>query len=199
MCTNAARRTRSASRRMGELIRGDVLPTRRSTRRLTPSTTHSVVRSSAATLSHDMDASTLHGSGRCSRTRRRSRIGHSEPEARRVRHSSESRPLVSSRTDLITGSDLVSDFDYVVVKNRQGQYAIWPSVLSIPAGWEPQRLPGPKAECLEFIAAVWKDAALHPPRREAASGAAGGATARTFLAADRSGPSRRRLGPRTRS
>lgn len=46
---------------------------------------------------------------------------------------------------------------YVVVVNHEGQYSIWPSGRTIPAGWSEAGRRGTKEECLEHIASVWTD------------------------------------------
>jgi len=49
------------------------------------------------------------------------------------------------------------DRHYEVVRNNEDQYSIWPTGLTIPAGWETVGKSGPKPECLEFIKEVWTD------------------------------------------
>jgi MbtH protein len=47
--------------------------------------------------------------------------------------------------------------DYVVVKNDEDQYSIWPADLQVPPGCtqlDKRRL---KAECLEYVDRVWTD------------------------------------------
>ena len=46
---------------------------------------------------------------------------------------------------------------YAVVLNHEEQYSIWPMGREIPAGWRAAEKYGPKAECLEYINAVWTD------------------------------------------
>lgn len=46
---------------------------------------------------------------------------------------------------------------YRVVLNDEEQYAIWPTDLEIPAGWQPEGTSGTKATCLERIELVWTD------------------------------------------
>jgi MbtH protein len=46
---------------------------------------------------------------------------------------------------------------YKVVVNHEEQYSIWPSHKENPQGWHDAGKAGLKAECLEFITAVWTD------------------------------------------
>jgi MbtH protein len=49
------------------------------------------------------------------------------------------------------------DATYVVVKNDEDQYSIWAADRSVPAGWTPQPMTGPKEACLEYIRTHWTD------------------------------------------
>ena len=46
---------------------------------------------------------------------------------------------------------------FVVVRNAEDQYSIWPSHKEIPAGWTPAGKAGPKDVCLAYINEVWTD------------------------------------------
>ena len=46
---------------------------------------------------------------------------------------------------------------YKVVLNHEEQYSIWPADRENPRGWQDAGKVGPKAECLEYIKAVWTD------------------------------------------
>jgi MbtH protein len=46
---------------------------------------------------------------------------------------------------------------YVVVRNDEEQYSIWPADRAVPAGWQQRREPGTKEECLEFVRLNWTD------------------------------------------
>jgi MbtH protein len=46
---------------------------------------------------------------------------------------------------------------YKVVVNHEEQYSIWPVEKQMPLGWRDAGKSGPKAECLEYIKAVWTD------------------------------------------
>lgn len=46
---------------------------------------------------------------------------------------------------------------FVVVRNQEEQYSIWPDHLPVPAGWDLVGKTGPKSECLAYISEVWTD------------------------------------------
>jgi MbtH protein len=46
---------------------------------------------------------------------------------------------------------------YVVVRNEEEQYSIWPAGREIPAGWTGCGVTGPKQLCLDHIETVWTD------------------------------------------
>ncbi len=46
---------------------------------------------------------------------------------------------------------------YVVVRNHEDQYSIWPDGHDLPAGWRPDGFGGPKDDCLAHIDTVWTD------------------------------------------
>ncbi|MDX2594197.1 MULTISPECIES: MbtH family protein [Streptomyces] len=46
---------------------------------------------------------------------------------------------------------------YVVVRNDEEQYSIWPAGRALPPGWHDQGFSGPKDECLGHIRRVWTD------------------------------------------
>ncbi len=46
---------------------------------------------------------------------------------------------------------------YLVVRNAEEQYSIWPEGREVPAGWEADGTVGPKDACLEHITQVWTD------------------------------------------
>ena len=48
-------------------------------------------------------------------------------------------------------------FDYVVVKNAEEQYSIWPVFRDLPPGWTDTGVRGPKQTCLDHINTVWTD------------------------------------------
>lgn len=46
---------------------------------------------------------------------------------------------------------------YVVVRNHDEQYSIWPHGKAIPEGWSVILEGKPKEECLQFIEVHWTD------------------------------------------
>jgi MbtH protein len=46
---------------------------------------------------------------------------------------------------------------YVVVRNDEDQYSIWPDDRDVPAGWQPVGRSGSKSECLSAITELWTD------------------------------------------
>lgn len=46
---------------------------------------------------------------------------------------------------------------YVVVRNAEEQYSIWPAIRTVPIGWEAVPKTGSLDECLAYISAVWTD------------------------------------------
>lgn len=46
---------------------------------------------------------------------------------------------------------------YVVVRNDEEQYSIWPDGREVPPGWSVAGPTGVKRECLEYIERVWTD------------------------------------------
>ncbi|HET9894641.1 MAG TPA: MbtH family NRPS accessory protein [Streptosporangiaceae bacterium] len=49
------------------------------------------------------------------------------------------------------------DRQYVVVRNHEEQYSIWPDDRPVPAGWEKAGPRGLKHDCISFIDQVWTD------------------------------------------
>jgi MbtH protein len=49
------------------------------------------------------------------------------------------------------------DRQYVVVRNDEEQYSIWPKDFDLPPGWEAVGKSGIKRDCLEYINEVWTD------------------------------------------
>ncbi|GAB7051213.1 MbtH family protein [Catenuloplanes indicus] len=58
------------------------------------------------------------------------------------------------------------DREYVVVRNTEEQYSIWPVRQALPPGWQRAGRTGPKADCLSEIAELWTD--LRPRSARAA-------------------------------
>ncbi|MFH8442211.1 MbtH family protein [Streptomyces sp. NPDC018026] len=55
-----------------------------------------------------------------------------------------------------TGNDHGRDL-FLVVRNAEEQYSIWPEGREVPDGWTAIGDPRPKDECLSHIAEVWTD------------------------------------------
>jgi MbtH protein len=49
------------------------------------------------------------------------------------------------------------DGQYVVLRNDEGQYSLWPSFVDIPAGWSVQLPECGREECLDYIERHWTD------------------------------------------
>ena len=50
-----------------------------------------------------------------------------------------------------------SNQTYMVVRNDEEQYSIWPAVRKLPLGWEVVPKTGSLDECLAYISDVWTD------------------------------------------
>lgn len=46
---------------------------------------------------------------------------------------------------------------FVVVRNDEEQYSIWPAEREIPAGWQDAGFTGAKADCLAYVDEMWTD------------------------------------------
>jgi MbtH protein len=46
---------------------------------------------------------------------------------------------------------------FVVVRNDEEQYSIWPVGRPLPAGWSDAGFTGTKADCLAHVDEVWTD------------------------------------------
>ncbi|MGK5675868.1 MbtH family protein [Micromonospora sp. URMC 106] len=46
---------------------------------------------------------------------------------------------------------------YVVVRNAEEQYSIWPADRPVPEGWRTVDVRGSREECLAHIESVWTD------------------------------------------
>ncbi len=47
--------------------------------------------------------------------------------------------------------------DYLVLRNDEQQYSLWPSFREIPAGWNAVGPRGGRKECLNWIEETWTD------------------------------------------
>ena len=49
------------------------------------------------------------------------------------------------------------DAYYLVLRNDEGQYSLWPAVNDVPAGWAVAKHADKRAACLEFVEQHWTD------------------------------------------
>ena len=49
------------------------------------------------------------------------------------------------------------DGDYLILRNDEGQYSLWPSFRETPEGWIPVGPRGSRAICLEWVDQNWTD------------------------------------------
>ncbi|WP_406308331.1 MbtH family protein [Streptomyces griseoaurantiacus] len=49
------------------------------------------------------------------------------------------------------------DADYLVLRNEEGQYSLWPTFVDVPDGWEPVFREAPRQACLDHIEENWTD------------------------------------------
>lgn len=49
------------------------------------------------------------------------------------------------------------DDPFVVLINHEGQYSLWPSSISVPAGWDIAHDEDTRQACVDFIEANWQD------------------------------------------
>jgi MbtH protein len=60
---------------------------------------------------------------------------------------------------------------YVVLRNDEGQYSLWPGFADVPAGWCVVSGPGGRSACLAYVEQHWTD--LRPTSLIAATAAKG--------------------------
>ncbi|MFD3373436.1 MULTISPECIES: MbtH family protein [unclassified Streptomyces] len=49
------------------------------------------------------------------------------------------------------------DANYLVLKNEEGQFSLWPTFVDVPNGWESVFGEAARQECLDFIEKTWTD------------------------------------------
>jgi MbtH protein len=54
-------------------------------------------------------------------------------------------------------SEEMDDQQYLVVKNYEEQYSLWPASKPLPPGWSNGGRSGSRADCLDYIEQVWTD------------------------------------------
>jgi len=47
--------------------------------------------------------------------------------------------------------------EYIVLKNDECQYSLWPKRIAVPKGWAVARTVGSRKECLAWIEETWTD------------------------------------------
>lgn len=60
---------------------------------------------------------------------------------------------------------------FVVLRNAEDQYSLWPRRIEVPGGWQTVFGPDSRAECLRHIDETWTD--MRPRSLVEAIGAAG--------------------------
>ncbi len=50
-----------------------------------------------------------------------------------------------------------NNLTYMVVRNSEEQYSIWPAARQVPLGWQAISKTGNLDECLAYISEVWTD------------------------------------------
>jgi MbtH protein len=49
------------------------------------------------------------------------------------------------------------DASYLVLRNDEGQYSLWPTFAEVPAGWVSVHGPAARQECLDHVEEHWTD------------------------------------------
>ncbi|MEU9191429.1 MbtH family protein [Streptomyces sp. NPDC048484] len=49
------------------------------------------------------------------------------------------------------------DASYLVLKNEEGQFSLWPTFVDVPDGWELVFGEAARQACLDFIETTWTD------------------------------------------
>ncbi|PZT54602.1 MbtH family protein [Paenibacillus silvae] len=49
------------------------------------------------------------------------------------------------------------DSSYLVLKNDEGQYSLWPASIEVPKGWTQMLGKAKRRVCLDYIAEQWTD------------------------------------------
>ncbi|MFC0598847.1 MbtH family protein [Streptomyces palmae] len=47
--------------------------------------------------------------------------------------------------------------EYLVLRNDEGQYSLWPVFAEVPSGWSVAKERDSRAACVEYINASWTD------------------------------------------
>jgi MbtH protein len=46
---------------------------------------------------------------------------------------------------------------FLVLRNHEGQYSLWPSQIAVPGGWDIVFGPDARRACVEYIEQTWVD------------------------------------------
>jgi MbtH protein len=57
----------------------------------------------------------------------------------------------------VDNTDAERDAAFIVLRNDEEQYSLWPAHKSVPAGWRAVTPPRSKADCLAYVDEVWVD------------------------------------------
>ncbi|MGI3223710.1 MbtH family protein [Streptomyces sp. GTA36] len=49
------------------------------------------------------------------------------------------------------------DANYLVLRNEEGQFSLWPTFVDVPDGWELVFGEAARQACLDFIEETWTD------------------------------------------
>lgn len=49
------------------------------------------------------------------------------------------------------------DGTFLVLRNDEGQFSLWPDFIDVPPGWEPVGPHGARQECMDWIEKTWTD------------------------------------------
>lgn len=52
---------------------------------------------------------------------------------------------------------ITAEADWLVLHNAEGRWSVWPATYPLPAGWQAEGSPAPRAECLARIETLWAD------------------------------------------
>ncbi|MFJ2743757.1 MbtH family protein [Streptomyces sp. NPDC087440] len=47
--------------------------------------------------------------------------------------------------------------EYLVLRNAEEQYSLWPDTMQVPAGWNVVNGPAPRQKAIEFVDRAWSD------------------------------------------
>jgi uncharacterized protein YbdZ (MbtH family) len=62
----------------------------------------------------------------------------------------------------VDGGEATNPFDdemgtFLVLRNHEGQYSLWPEFAIVPSGWEPVHGPDTRQACLDYVDRHWTD------------------------------------------